>query len=437
MDETKKIIPGNLTIAAKDGNDAAEQPAKTGLQVAPLPVKKPMKQPIKIFGDIPAEPTQEGPEGIRFDYCNGLRVLFPNTGEYRLVMRDGSSGTCVYNAEVKPGAIVCSIKKYFIPFTFEVFRKGEDKPFFTHEYSAAGKDVMIQLPGHTIGDTVAWFSYVERFQKKHGCRIICSMTKNLSAIFEKQYPEIQFIDKAETQNFKPYACYFLGLYFNDDVDHQPYDFRFAGLHKTCGLILGLEGKDLEDLPPRVDLSAKKTIRGKYVCIAAKASSQPKYWNNPFGWREVIEFLKSNGYRVLCIDKDREHGCDVTWNYMPYGAEDFTGDRPLQERIDLIKNADFFIGLSSGLSWIAWCCKVPVVMISGFTEPQNEFYTPFRVINTQVCHGCWNDRRVQFKHDDFLWCPFFEKPGQKFECTRAITGEHVIRTIKKIPTFRSK
>lgn len=427
--------PGGLTIAAKDENQTAAAPQSEGLQVAPVQIKPPPRE--KIFGDMPSAPTQEAAEGITFDYCDGLRVLFPNTGEYRLVMKDGETGTCVYNMEIKPGAIVCSNKKFFIPFSFEIYRKGETTPFFTHEYNAAGKDVLIQFPGGTIGDTVAWFSYVERFQKKHGCRIICSMSKNLSAIFEKQYPDMRFIEKSETQNFRPYACYYLGLFFNNNTTHQPYDFRYVGLHKTAGHILGLTGRDLDDQPPRVDLSAKKTIRGKYVCIAAKASSQPKYWNNPHGWREVVSFLKANGYRVLCIDRETEHGCDVTWNYMPYGAEDFTGDRPLQERIDLIKNADFFIGLSSGLSWIAWCCKVPVVMISGFTEPMNEFETPYRVINTQVCHGCWNDRRVQFNHSDFLWCPFFEKPGQKFECTRAITGEQVIRTIRKIPTFRPK
>ena len=41
-----------------------------------------------------------------------------------------------------------------------------------------------------------------------------------------------------------------------------------------------------------------------------------------------------------------------FNIIPYGAEDFTGRRPLQERIDLLYHADFFIGLSSGLSWVA-------------------------------------------------------------------------------------
>ena len=62
------------------------------------------------------------------------------------------------------------------------------------------------------------------------------------------------------------------------------------------------------------------------------------------------------------------------------AEDFTGNRPLQERLSLLHHADFFIGLGSGLSWLAWAADTPVVMISGFSHPSTEFHTPYRVIN---------------------------------------------------------
>ena len=34
--------------------------------------------------------------------------------------------------------------------------------------------------------------------------------------------------------------------------------------------------------------------------------------------------------------------------------------------------DFFIGMSSGLSWLAWACNTKVVMISGVTIKENEF-----------------------------------------------------------------
>ena len=227
----------------------------------------------------------------------------------------------------------------------------------------------------------------------------------------------------------------MGLFFKGDVDNQPIDFRYIGLHRTAGYILGLDGDDLNDLPPRFNLSAPRQIKEKYVCIAAQSSSQAKYWNNPFGWITVVKFLKDNGYRVLCIDKEKVHGTGLHWNYIPWGAEDFTGDIPLQERVNLIKDADFFIGLSSGLSWVAWGCKVPIVMISGFTHPTNEFHTPYRIINYHTCHSCWNDMREDFDHFDFLWCPRHKGDDRQFECTRLISAEQVIATIKKIPTFK--
>src|SRR5574344_260281 len=85
---------------------AQQQPTSaensTGLQVAPLHIQPRQPPPPEpVFGALPSEPTQEAAEGIRFDYCDGLRVLFPKTGEYRLVMRDGDTGTCVYDAEIR------------------------------------------------------------------------------------------------------------------------------------------------------------------------------------------------------------------------------------------------------------------------------------------------------------------------------------------------
>ena len=224
------------------------------------------------------------------------------------------------------------------------------------------------------------------------------------------------------------------LFFRGDVDHQPVDFRYIGLHRTAGYILNV---DPADLPPRFNLSAPRRIKEPYVCIAAQSSSQAKYWNNPRGWIEVVKFLKESGYRVLCIDREQVHGTGINYNTIPYGTEDFTGDRPLQERVDLIKDADFFIGLSSGLSWIAWGCRVPVVMISGFTHPTNEFQTPYRVINYHTCHSCWNDMRVDFDHFDFLWCPRHRGTDRHFECTRLISAEQVINTIKSIPAYQRR
>lgn len=396
--------------------------------------QKPQQPPKPVYGKIPGVPTQDAVEGIKFDFNDGIRLMLPKGGTKKYFIRfmDMDTGTLLHQAEANPETYLSSIKKYFVKYRLEIFNIGEKTPIFTHEYNAEGKEVMIQLPVGTIGDSIGWFSYVERFQQKHRCKVICVMTPWISEILKKQYPDITFITREETEQYKPYACYYLGLFFKGDVDHQPIDFRYAGLHRTASYILNVSS---DDIPPRVDLSAERQIKEKYVCIAPQSSSQAKYWNNPYGWYTVIKFLKENGYRVLAIDREPVYGQGTHWNAIPNGAEDFTGRKPLQERIDLIKDADFFIGLSSGLSWLAWCCKVPVVMISGFTQPDNEFYTPYRIINYQACNGCWNDMRVEFDHHDFMWCPRHKDDNRQFECSRMISADHVIRTIKTIPTFR--
>ena len=149
---------------------------------------------------------------------------------------------------------------------------------------------------------------------------------------------------------------------------------------------------------------------------------------------MVQFLNGAGYRVVCIDQRRVHGHGLMWTHIPHGTQDETGDRPLAERARWLRHADLFVGLSSGLAWLAWAAGCPTVLISGFTHPTNELATPFRVINWHACNSCWNDPRVRFDHHDFLWCPRHKGTERQFECTRLITGGHVIRIIQSVPGF---
>ena len=200
------------------------------------------------------------------------------------------------------------------------------------------------------------------------------------------------------------------------------------MQKVIPPLLGL---DYRELRPELKHCPERPIAEPYVCIATKTTAYAKFWNNPTGWAEVIAYLKEKGYRVLCIDKDRNievGGLSIT---MPEGAEDFTGNLPLQERVDLLAHADFFIGLSSGLSWLAWAAGTPVILISGFSLPFTEFYTPYRVINYHTCTGCWNNPEKSLDLKNFFSCPEHAGTDRAFECSRLITAGHVCREIDRL------
>jgi autotransporter strand-loop-strand O-heptosyltransferase len=376
-------------------------------------------------------PTQVGPGGLLFDFNSGCRVSFPESAQpWKVRLSDLDTGNILFQTEMVAGR-VNSAKRYYVRFRIEVWQ--QDQLLFTHDYSAADRDVLVQFPVGTLGDTIGWFPYAVKFKEKHGCRLSCGMAEWLIPLFRDAYPDIKFVSHEEIKPELYYATYSMGLFFDDkDFIFQPCDFRYVGLHRTAGYILGVDPKET---PPKIVIDdPSRPIPEPYVCIAVQSTTQSKYWNNPDGWREIVRFLKQAGYRVICIDRKPTHGTGLVWNHIPNGAEDETGDRPLIERARWLKHAEFFVGLSSGLSWLAWAVETPVVMISGFTHPLNEFETPYRIVNYHTCNSCWNDPHVRFDHKDFLWCPRQKETPRQFECTRLITVDQVKAVVERIPGF---
>lgn len=391
--------------------------------------------PVKPAYPLPANmPTQEGPEGIRFDFNQGARVLLPQReegqGPWRVRLQDNDTGNVLFETETA-GAFVASSKKFFVRFRVEVL-SGDDV-ILCHDFDAKDRDVIIQFPIGTLGDILAWFPYAERFRLLHECRLTCALSPLIIPLLQAAYPEINFVDHdqmvAQKLVEKAYATYSMGLFFDDkDCNWQPTDFRHVGLHRTAGYILGV---DPMESPARIYLpDLSRPIEEPYVCIAVQSSSGCKMWNNPAGWLEVVKYIKSRGYRAICIDQKPVHGTGLLYTQIPFGCEDETGDRPLAERARWLMHASAFVGLSSGLAWLAWSTGVPVVMISGFTHPTNEFTTPFRVINWHTCNSCWNDPKERFNHADYMWCPRHQDTPRHFECTRLITPGHVNAQIER-------
>jgi autotransporter strand-loop-strand O-heptosyltransferase len=158
-------------------------------------------------------------------------------------------------------------------------------------------------------------------------------------------------DELDRQKNTYYATYFLDLLKPfPERDHQPTEPRVSNMQDMLAFLLGVP---CEERRPNVVIADKtRTIAGRHVCIATQATAQCKYWNNPRGWPTLIERLKTLGYRVLCIEHDKQYGNAQYMTTMPEGAEDFTGSRPLQERASLLLHADFFFRIGQ---WTVAAC----------------------------------------------------------------------------------
>lgn len=304
-------------------------------------------------------------------------------------------------------------KKYYRDYTIKVSKNGE--LIYDEKINLKNKRVFITLESSSLGDSIAWVPYAEEFRKKHGCVLIISTFWN--HLFEKTYPNLEFVKPGITVN-NLYAMYSLGWFYNEDM--EPELPNTIPLQKAATNILGLEFKEIKT---EVNFNPKeKPYLEKYVTIAPHSTSGLKYWNNKTGWEEVVSFLTKNGYKVINVSKE---GCDIK------GVETIK-DTSIDNTMNVIHHSEFFIGLSSGLSWLAWGINKHVVMISNFTEKDHEFtINTTRITNDSVCNGCWNKPQFKFDKGDWNWCPEHKNTDRQFECHKSITGEMVIKQIKNL------
>ena len=260
----------------------------------------------KVFGEIPKEPTQVAIDDIRFDFNCGLRVKIPKGKAYRIRFVDLENMVTLYDT-VTPAdheCILLSKKRYYVKYRLVISEPQNDKLLFKHDFNANGKEVVLRFPNPGLGDAIGWFSYMERFQQKHHCKLTCVVADWFSALVKKQYPEIKFVSKEDYKPTDSYASYNIGIFGIGDFDNQPVDHRYIGLHKASAAILDVD--DAEE-PPRFDLSAARKIKEKYICIAVQASGLAKMWNNPTGWDNVIDFLLSEDIGFCVSTKKKSPG----------------------------------------------------------------------------------------------------------------------------------
>jgi autotransporter strand-loop-strand O-heptosyltransferase len=326
----------------------------------------------------------------------------------------------VYQNELPINSWIKLNKEYFIKWRTTVEENGEI--IYNETLDLKDKRVYISFGSKSLGDTMAWVPYCEVFRKKHGCKLIVSTF--LNSLFKEQYPDIEFVEPGDSVP-NIYAQYRLGWHYTSegvyDKNKHPFDFKKMPLQKTATDILGLDYKEVRPL-----LKLPDTPKNKKVGIGFHSTAQSKYWNNPDGWQTVVDHLNNLGYECMIYSKE---GDGYMGNHYPKGVKIYKGGN-LQEIIDDLSSCEFFIGLGSGLSWLAWACKLPVVLISGFSEKWAETtLDTYRVINESVCHGCFNSERLDA--GDWNWCPLHKNTDRMFECTKEITSEVVIGEINKL------
>lgn len=370
------------------------------------------------------EPNSPNNE-IFFDYNNGCRVEILGSVpiKYTIKIFDDISSSLVYSTELGNNMWGATNIKYYVKWRVEVTDKNTGTTV-VDKFDLTGKKVKIVNDSPALGDIIAWISIINKFQKVNGC-IIDLYTPHLD-LFSSIYTNINFKPYSEHRNdTKYYASYVLGYFDPNDRNLSPKDCRTQNLQQIAADILGVEYKEI--VSNVVVKNPTRPIPEKYVCISTSSTAGCKHWQNKTGWQQTVDYLNSKGFKVVVIQKEALDYMDLS------GLQNVIHPitPTVHDAITWINSCEFFIGLGSGNSWLAWALKKKIVLISGFSKPLAEFFTPYRVINESVCHGCWNNTLYKFNAGDWNWCPAHKDTERQFECSKQITFNMVKEKIDSI------
>jgi len=287
-------------------------------------------------------------------------------------------------------------------------------------------NTVIVFESSALGDTIAWVPIVEEFRKKHNVEVYCSTFHN--QLFQEAFPNIHWINRGaaipETR-----CVYRVGWFGKGEPNFKnPNDCRTIPLQQVATDILGITAGEYRSKVAR-DKRAPLYNHPNYVVISTSSTAQAKYWNLTNGWQELVNWLVAKGYTVVNVGREPNYLNNVV---------DMCNVKPIMDLVNILQYSKFFIGLGSGLSWMAWGLGKKSIMISGFSQEWCEFQEDnYRVINKNVCHGCFNDPAHFFDKGNWWWCPRHEKTPQHFICTKAISVKMVTDKVLEIENDLNK
>ena len=274
------------------------------------------------------------------------------------------------------------------------------------------RNLLVKIETTALGDSIGAMPAVSEFQKRENCNV--HVLTKWKRILKNSYPNLIF-EEAKADYDQIFS---INYHFD-----QPLQLGFA---RDLGFI------DWNYIRPKVDFTPKaRPVNSKYVAIGIQSTAQCKYWNYPNAWNILCNMLRKEGLIPVCIDQYKLFGVKGKMNEVPKIAMKKLNNS-IEVSMNYIYHAEFFIGISSGLSWIAHALGKKVVMISGTTLPWNEFSEDcVRIINRDVCHGCFHEiEKYKFDTGDWMWCPEHKNTTRHFECTATIAPDFVMEKMKQ-------
>lgn len=278
----------------------------------------------------------------------------------------------------------------------------------------------VQFDSSSLGDTISWMGQVEELkQQRDYDKIYVRLHK--PELFDWNYYRKIGIELVAWGDYWPENWQTIGVYQTEEqtsVKHKhKRDWRTITLGAIAADQLGIKYVERKPIMSArfYEKNLIKQIDQPSVCIGPRGTAGAKEWQRPGAWQDLVHYFKEKDWYIYYCSKEDTQLLDV---------ERVSDGRPSsifkvgQQMVE----SGHYIGIGSGLSWLAWALDVKVCLISGFSWPFVEFDADIRIINTNVCSGCWSFRT--FDRSDWNWCPDHKDTPRQWECTKTITPEYV-------------
>ena len=155
---------------------------------------------------------------------------------------------------------------------------------------------------------------------------------------------------------------------------------------------------------------------KYAIICPFSNRPSKLWNNEY-WQQIALRIRGR-YRLRTIILGGENETESAQDISKFsGAVDLTGKTSLLQAAEIIRNAQFVVGIDTGLTHMAHAVKTPTLSLFGPTFP--------------YAFAGTDDSQVISSNLYCSPCNYNPTCKNKFTCMKEISPDRVLTEIKPI------